>query len=365
MKTFFRDAAILLAFLFAACHDVSTSPEPTPSHSKNIHGKPPVGIILMIGDGMGDGALAAARLRGGPLAMDGLPVQGSQLTSSADRDITDSAAGATALATGFRTNYTFLSVAPDGITPLQTILEAAELRGMSTGLISTSSVTHATPAAFAAHLAGRGDQFNIARQIARSGVDVLLGGGSQWFGLAEIAEFTQRRGCHYARSSEEMRKDVACLVGLFGADSMPRLVLDATPRSPSLAEMSTTALDILMRDPDGFFLMIEGSMIVWAAHNNHGEWLIAETLDFDHAVRAVINKVARRPNTFIMVTADHECGGVTAGPGTTAGSIAFSWTTRGHTAAPVPVFAGGLHQGQLSSVRTNAELGQFLFRLLK
>ena len=327
---------VLMLFALASCAEQPGNPL-EPQYARG--GRQPLGIVLFIGDGMGSGALEASR----PLVMEMLPVQGWQLTASADRDVTDSAAGATALATGVRTKYTYLSIATDGVTALETLIEAAEKTKMATGVVVTSSVTHATPAAFLAHMAGRGNQSELARQIAFSGVDVLFGGGSQWFDGAMLHDL--RRHQTDAR--------------LFYPDSMPRLKPGDSPRTPTLAQMTSTALDILLKDSKGFVLMVEGSQIDWAGHNNDIAWLRNETRDMDAAVRIAIEKLANRPNTLIVVTADHETGGVAVENGV------VSFSTTDHTGVPVPVFAMGSSADYLRATRRNDEIGQLLLRLVR
>jgi alkaline phosphatase len=331
-----------------------------------------LGIVLLIGDGMGTGSLAAARLRAGMLAMEWLPVRGELLTASTSDPITDSGAAATALATGVRTYNYAIGVGPDG-TRLETVLEAAEQKGMSTGLVATSSITHATPAAFAAHVANRAEQYEIARQMAvSSGVDVLLGGGRQFFlpgsrpDGADLLAPLRARGCTYVEAEAALvasaSSGTSCVVGLFAPDHMPKVTED---RAPALVEMATAALTILQRDPDGFFLMIEGSQIDFAGHANDGEYNVAETLDFDATVSAVLRVLKDRPNTLVVVTADHETGGLTAAPGATSGSIVFRWTTTGHTDAPVPLFARGLKAQDLAGTHAIDRVGKLLLQLVR
>jgi alkaline phosphatase len=309
----------------------------------------------------------AARVRAGPLAMEQLPVRGDVLTASASHQITDSGAAATALAAGVATFNGAIGVGPDTVA-LETVLEAAEARGMATGLVATSSVTHATPAAFAAHVPNRSAEYEIARQMASSGVDVLLGGGRRYFRPASrpddadlVAAF-RSRGCASIEEAAGLDpivfSDVECLVGLFAEDGMPRVT---TGRTPSLPHMATAALAIVQRDPDGFFLMIEGSQIDWAGHANDGEWNVAETLDFDATVGAVLRALGNRPNTTIIVTADHETGGLSSEPG----ALAFHWKTKGHTNAPVPLYAAFSSAQSFAGPHTLAEVGQLLLRLVR
>ncbi len=141
---------------------------------------PPFGLVLLIGDGMGVAAVEALRLHSGEPAMTGLPVQGRVQTDDIRGRTTDSAAAATAYAAGVHTYNGAISVGPDSL-PQETIFEVAEAHGMATGVVATSSVTHATPAAFIAHVPRRSQEYEIARQLTASGVDIALGGGWRFF----------------------------------------------------------------------------------------------------------------------------------------------------------------------------------------
>lgn len=349
---------LLLSLLLPGCESV-------------VHpsGTEPLGIVLMIGDGMGQGSVAAARIRAGELAMEALPVRGFLRTASTSHDVTDSGAAATALATGVRTYNGAIGVGPDRV-PRLTVLEAAEGRGMATGLIATSALTHATPAAFAAHVPSRTMQMDIATQMASSGVDVLLGGGRRYFQSAtrpdavDLIERFRARGCALRDVADPLLRplDASCLVGFFADDAMPPVT---NPRTPALAEMAVSALDVLRKDVDGFFLMIEGSQIDWAGHANAGDLHVAETLEFDAAVRAVRAVLKDRPNTVVIVTADHETGGLSAEPGPGPGEVIYRWTTGDHTAALVPLFAEGPSTERLSGTHSVDSVGSFLLRLVQ
>ena len=257
--------------------------------------------MLFIGDGMGSQhRKAAAWVKyglEGQLLMDQLPFQGWLQTASANNVITDSAAAATAMATGYKTNNGMIAVDPDG-KALSTILEYAQAKGMAVGLVTTVQISHATPAAFAAHVLDRNRMTDIAVQLIDHGVNVLLGGGEDQFlpagtpgcfpqdgersdGRNLIVE-AQSAGYTYVCSSADFNAiDPATtdyLLGLFADDGMLR------PFQPDLASMTGKAIQILSRDPDGFFLMVEGGQIDWASHDNDAANAIQDTIDFDQAV---------------------------------------------------------------------------------
>lgn len=288
----------------------------------------PPGIILFIGDGMGTNHRTAATWlgvgEGGVLAMDNMPVHGLALTASASDEITDSAAAATAMATGHLTNNLYLGVDTDQ-NLLVSILELAQNQGWSVGLVTTTQLVHATPAAFAAHRPDRGDTTIIAQQIFEKKVDVLLGGGEDYFfgtnvegcfpgmgkqanGLDLVAR-AEEEGVTYICSAEQLNNlDTAQtdrLLGLFAAEGM------VAPYSPNLAEMTQAAIEILSRDPDGFFLMVEAGQIDWASHEHEAQAAIQNTLGLDAAVSLAQLYALDHPQTLIIVTADHETGGMT------------------------------------------------------
>ena len=343
-------------------------------------------IILFIGDGMGDEHRKAGRWasvgQSGHLAMDTLPHLGWLQTASADKSITDSAASASAMATGVKTDNGHISVDP-GEAILETILEIAEARGMATGLVTTVQISHATPAAFAAHVPDRNMYTEIALQMIESGVDVLLGGGEDEFlPTAEIGCYpeagergdgrnliteAQAAGFTYVcdaaglASVDPLTDDR--LLGLFADEGMMR------PFSPSLAALTEKAIDILSRDPEGFFLMVEGGQIDWAGHANDGANVIGDVIGLDEAVQEGLDYAAIHPDTLVIVTADHETGGMAAsltysgdpeedGPFYMPDSTPFyvTWTTTGHSAADVPVTASGPWSSGFVGTHQNTEV---------
>jgi len=333
----------------------------------------PHSIVLMIGDGMGVAHVTGARIAAGRLEMERLPVGGLESTWSADRLVTDSAASGTAFATGSKTLNGTVSMSPEG-EPLRTVLECAEDRGMATGLVVTCSVTHATPAVFASHVAGREDDLEIARQIAESGVDVLFGGGRSYFlprgesrgartdGLNLLDSLRARMPV--ALSADEFRKlgRVERAAALL-ADEHPGPVAD---RDPDLRELTEKALEILSGDEDGFFLMVEGSQIDWAGHENEYDAIVDETLDFDRAVGAVMDFAERDGRTLVIVTADHETGGLSLLDGSLERRAVTEpdFACGNHTAAMTPLLAYGPGSAAFGGIGDNAVVGRRLIDLV-
>lgn len=299
-------------------------------------------VILFVGDGMGFPHVAGGGMyaygAAGALEMEALPYAGRLLTASLS-GVTDSAAGATALATGQKTwNYT-VAMDRDG-APLTTILEVARARGLATGVVTTDTLTGATPASFVAHTPSRGDRSGIAEQLAATPPDVVLGGGRNDlegpFAGLDVQWVTTRDALAAAVPDERP------LVGVFAAYTFP-YVVDGYLEEPPLSEMVAKALDVLEDDPDGFFLVVEGARIDHASHGNDGDRVHQETAAFDEAVATAIRWADDGGfDPTLLVTADHECGGLEVSGGGEAGTVPDSaWRWGDHTNADVPVFGRG------------------------
>ncbi len=273
-----------------------------------LAGSRPRGIILFIGDGMGFSQVTLGRLaKGGPdarLALDDFPVTGFAKTHSADQWVTDSAAAATALAAGVKTKNFAIGMDAQGAA-IRSIAEAARDKGYATGLVTTSRITHATPGPFAAHVAVRTSEAEIARQYVDAGIDVLMGGGEALFTSDLLGRYSEK-GYHIVRTRGEL---VACgakkLLGLF-AEQHFDYVIDRPSTCPSLAEMTRRAIEVLSDRP--FFLMVEGARIDMACHSADAPSSALEMIEFDEAV-GVARQLAG-PGTLIVVTADHATNGL-------------------------------------------------------
>ena len=288
----------------------------------------PKNLILMIADGCGPASVTMARdyaravLGRDALALDAIQT-GAVRTGSASSRVTDSAAGATAYACGVKTYNGAIAVDSAG-RPLATLLEAAKARGMATGLVATSRITHATPAAFAAHVPQRAMESEIAAQMLAQRVDVLLGGGWSYFlptseggrrqdGRNLLRE-AEAMGYQVVRTAADFRQGVRRpVLGLFGPSHLP-YEIDRDPEEvPSLAEMTRAALELLADDPDGFFLMVEGSRIDHAGHANDAAAHVREVLAYDEAVAVALDFARRDGQTLVVSVADHETGGLSLG----------------------------------------------------
>lgn len=331
----------------------------------------PKNIIIYIGDGMGVAHITAGKIVRGRLNLERFAVTGLVTTHSENELITDSAAAATALATGHKTYNGAVSVSADG-KPLKTLFEFAEELGKSTGVVVTSSVTHATPAAFFAHIEDRHKQAEIAEQILKSGLDVLIGGGWAYF-IPESNAGSRRQDNKNLLESLETQMPVVLsyekipakgkkLAALLAPDGLPK----SADRNYSLAELTKIAIRILLKNRKGFILMVEGSQIDWAAHDQDSEGIITEMIDFDGAIGTGLDFAQKNGNTLILVTADHETGGFAVHDGSIrAKQVTESgFTTSGHTATMVPIFAYGPQSLNFSGIQDNTRVGQTLINLL-
>jgi len=327
----------------------------------------PTRVVLFIADGTGVSQWTVALFEHPDSPLLRFPVGGLVDTRNVEDRITDSAASATAYASGVLTRNRYLGVDADGAR-LATVLERAAERGLATGLVATSTVTHATPAAFAAHVTDRNAHAEIAAQMAAASIDVLLGGGRKWFDPASRKDGADalghlRHGKVWAENAADLPAAAAAaaasgegLAGLFADDNMPRVA----DRSPTLGEMTAAALEVLDADPEGFFLMVEASQVDWRSHDNESwDSVAGEMRDADGALRVLLEYVRRNPETLLVVTADHETGGaaVVDGP---HGGWALDWATGDHTADMVPLFAIGRGAVAFGGVRRVDAVGRLL-----
>jgi len=286
-------------------------------------------VILLIGDGMGPSHVGAAwlysnRILDKDLKMVEVMKAGRTaylVNDTADAIVTESAAAAGQIATGQKMTARALSMAADGKTPVKTIMEMVKAKGLVTGLVTTSGITDATPAAFAAHVPHRSDEASVADQELKLGVEVLMGGRKQFF-LPEISAGKRKDGRNLldeARAAgytvvgdaEELKAaDGSKILGLFNMGNMVYEIDRPSTMEPSLAEMTARALQVLSKSPKGFFAMIEGGRIDHAAHRNDVAATILDTLAFDEAIGVALDFQRRNPDTLIIVTADHETGGM-------------------------------------------------------
>jgi alkaline phosphatase len=329
----------------------------------------PLNVILLIGDGMGLSQLSSAYYFGEQEPnFSKFKDIGFINTSCTNTRITDSAAGATAFATGNRSYKGAISVSPQDTSSMTNIIETLSLLGYKTGLVATYSVTHATPAAFYAHVDSRDKQEDIAMQLVTSEVDFFASSGLPYFNAREdnkdLIPLLEQNGFEMETQRLDAKEfNVKKKYGyLMPPISMPAKV---DGRDDFLPDATKMAIDYLSRNKDGFFLMVEGSQIDGAGHKNNSEMLIQEVLDFDKAVGMAFDFAEKNGNTLVIVTADHETGGFTLGAenGTSDdydshdyAVIEPSFATYGHSATLIPVFAFGPGSDIFRGVYNNNEI---------
>lgn len=330
----------------------------TPSDKKKKT-KQPKNIILLIGDGMGTAQVYAGyTAKKGIMNITGMPVSGFSVTYSADDYITDSGAGGTALSTGVKTKNGSIGVDSSG-KRLETILEMAEKRGLSTGLVSTSSITHATPASFIAHTANRSKYSDIAFDFLKTDIDVFIGGGYKDFAKRadslNLIDSLKARGYFVARSLKDVNvKTTNRLAALLADEHMPQMSKGRGNMLPDATEM---ALNILDKNNKGFFIMVEGSQIDWGGHANDAGYIVDEMVDFDNAVGKALEFARKDGETLVLVTADHETGGFgIIGGSITNGIVQGAFLIKDHTASMVPVFAYGPGSKTFTGVQDNTDI---------
>lgn len=285
----------------------------------------PKNVIFLIGDGMGNSYTSAYRYLKNSTnskfknqtSFDRYLV-GQQMTYPEDplQNVTDSASAATAMSAGVKTYNNAIAV-DNNKKDVKTVLESAKEMGKATGLVATSEITHATPAAFGAHDESRKNMNGIADDYfdelvkGKHKIDVLLGGGKSNF-VREDRDLTKefkKDGYNYVTSKAELQKNKNNqLLGLFADGGMDKMI-DRNAETPSLADMTNSAIKQLSKDKDGFFLMIEGSQIDWAGHDNDIVGAMSEMKDFEKAFQAAINYAKKDKNTLVVATADHSTGG--------------------------------------------------------
>ena len=311
----------------------------------------------MIGDGMGTAHVYAdITAQKGHSNFQRFPVTGFSMTYSASDYTTESAAGSTALATGVKTHNRAIGV-DKANRPLPNIREIAQKQGKATGIVVTTDLTDATPADFIAHVPDRDMHYKIAQAYVQSGVQIFIGAEKKRFynpekGIDLIPQLKEA-GYQICNTLQEIQySSHKKMAGLLKEQWQAQ-------RGDQGVVTAMKAIDVLNDDPDGFFLMIEGSKIDGASHDNRFDRMLAEIQDFDQVIGKVLDFAAKDKHTLVIVTADHETGGLvlTEGDkhkGTVAGEFMFTH----HTPVLVPVFAYGPGAEQFAGINENNSLFQ-------
>jgi alkaline phosphatase len=326
----------------------------------------PDNIILFIGDGMGVAHVyAGLTANHGVLNMTGFTSIGFSKTNSVSNYVTDSGAGATAMATGNKTYNGAIGVTKDSFE-CKSILEYAEKKGLSTGLVSTSAITHATPASFIAHNKSRDDYEGIALDFLKTDIDVFIGGGRDHFTVRKdnknLLDELRKNDYQVIFSLDSIRRvNHGKLAGLTAPQHCPSII---DGRGDMLPVATVTALNILSQNNKGFFLMVEGSQIDWGAHSNNIDFVTKEVIDFDEAIGKALAFAKENGRTLIIVTADHETGGLAIVDGDfKEGTVVAQFATTNHTGIMVPVFAFGPGAQLFQGVQDNTDIFYNIMRL--
>lgn len=369
MRKFSLLLFILPMFLFSCVGNTEKTDNKLPNEGMAFRRN----VIMLIGDGMGiNQVYAAMTAAGGHLSMERCTASAYVKTYSANRYITDSAAGGTALACGKKTNNGMLGMTPDS-TAVESLLEHYRNMGYATGFVVTSPVTHATPASFYAHIADRGLGEDIACQLYNSDIDFFCGGGRLHFeqrsDSLSYSDSLRAKGCYVFYSLDSVQAPALLPCGILAADiDLP----DASIRGDYLSRATDLAIKSLQAKAGsrGFFLMVEGSQIDYCCHGNDSIGLIAEMLDFDRAVKCALDFAEVNGNTLVVITADHETGAAYIVDGSLSdstvtvgfGKNGVAGTSVGHTGTFVPLFAFGPGSEQFAGIIENTDVPKLIMR---
>lgn len=339
--------SIITSLLLTSCNNNSSS---NPTNN-------PQNIILLIGDGMSTPQICATMLSTEKTtSFEQFPVSGLVKTYSKSHKITDSAAGGTAIAIGQKTNNGMIGMNADSI-PVPSILEILSDKGMKTGVIATSYITHATPASFVAKNINRNNYEEIANDFANcEKVDLLIGGGRKHFNKRSdglnLIEKMQADGWNYYDTLINIDTKAEKILVLADENHLPPY----QQRGDFLSDATSIALKNL-ENKNGFFLMIEGSQIDFACHNNDSTYLVNELLDFNNTINVVLDFAKENPNTLVIVTADHETGGLSIiDPGGRYTKTEFNFSNGSHSPLLVPIFAFGPGADDFTGIMDNTDI---------
>lgn len=364
MKIFIRFIFLFSLLLSFSC-ETGTEENST---SSNEEKKPdlPKNIIFMVGDGMGLTQITAGMIgNNNTLNLEEFRYIGLIKTGSTTGLITDSAAGATAFSTGKKTYNGAIGVDAD-TTAVETILEIAGNGKYATGIIATSSITHATPASFYAHQPSRSMDEAIALDMLSAPVDFFIGGGKDYFSKREddlnLLDSLGEKGFRIYDDVDSIAGPFEDKIAAFIAAEQPESFLKG--RKDILPRATKKALDYFS-DKGNFFLHIEGSQIDWAGHAKDSEGIIAEMIDFDQAIGEVLEFAKKDGNTLVIITADHETGGYSILGGDDKGNIEGAFSTDYHTGTMVPVFAYGPGAEEFTGIYENTAIFDKMLKLLE
>ena len=340
-------------FVFFACQPSARVENPSPK-AKNI--------IFLIGDGMGITQITAANYaNGNHLNLEKFNYIGLHKSYSSSGLIPDSGAAGTALSTGKKTYNGAIGMDADTVAQ-QTILELAEEKGLATGLIATSTITHATPASFIAHQPSRKMYEEIAADFLHTDIDLFIGGGLKHFTerkdgrnlLKELEEKNYYISDSTQQSIDDVKPDPTKNFGYLTAWDSPMKYSDGRRYLEKATQLGLDYLDA--KNDKGFFIMIEGSQIDWGGHDNDQQYIIDEMIEFDRVVKLAYDFAAKDGETLVLITADHETGGMSINYGSSMDSLVCKFTSGGHTADLIPVFAFGPGAENFTGIYENTSI---------
>ncbi|MCH7963431.1 MAG: alkaline phosphatase [Bacteroidetes bacterium] len=332
----------------------------------------PKNIILLIGDGMGLNYVSADVLKHNNSPFKRFSTVGLAITKSIDDLITDSAAAATAIATGYPTKNRYIAM-DTSYNKLYTIFEHAEKLGLLTGVVVTGEIVGATPAAFVTHHYNRSEKREIAEQFLNIDIDVVIGGGAKYFLPSDsshsdkdkinLVDELKSKGYNIYYDFNGLFKSVSSdkVFALLDDEGLPETV----KRDYSLGDLTSLALKHLAANEKGFLLMVEGAQIDWAGHDENVNYLLSEMDDFSTALKVAIDFAEKEGNTLVLVTADHETGGMTITDGSFDGeNLKIEFLNSHHTAGFVGVFAYGPGEKLFGGIYENYLIGRKIFHLM-
>ncbi len=322
----------------------------------------PTNIVLVIGDGMGLAQMSSfIYTYEGPSAFERCNSIGLHKPYAANNLITDSAAGATAFSTGEKTNNAACGVDVNGIAK-ETILEEASRNGHATGIVVSSTIVHATPASFIAHNINRDAYEEIAKDILDSGCDIIIGGGQKYFtrrsdSLDLLSMFQSKNYLvtdYFNDDYSTYRVTTPQKLLYFTADGDP---LPYSQGRDYMIKASIDALEFLdHKNSKSFFLMVEGSQIDWGGHANELKYVMEEMREFNTMLNKILDWAEKDGNTLVIVTGDHETGGLSILPGSKQGNLTTNFATTGHSGILIPVYAFGPGSEEFCGIYENTEI---------
>jgi alkaline phosphatase len=383
---------LLIVLLFFSLYSISQA-KTTSSEVKKS--EKPKNIILLIGDGMGVGHVSAYYLANTNSSFAKFKKIGLVSTYAYGNEfVTDSAAGGTALSTGNKTRNGFIAMSPDG-EYLETVSEVAKKNGKVNGIVVTCTVTHATPAVFYSHVSSRANENQIATFLTNGTIDFVVGGGLSYFSSKSKSSLTDTstneseseyskmypsdapnqevdllsimasKGYVIVTNYNEFKnldtKTFKKVLALLEPNHLPSAL---SGRKISLGEMLEKGLEVLSKNKKGFFIMVEGSQIDWESHGNNAKGIMAEMNDFDSAINVALEFAKTNGETLVIVTADHETGGVGVIGGVVNKSTTLRFVSKDHTAELVPIFSYGPGSELFEGIIDNTYIGQTLKKLV-